>query len=251
MATNHLNEFISEVKRGVAKTNHFFVELTLPQSLMNTSEIRDNSKKIALFCDQAQIPGVSFATNAVRSFGESKEVPYEKLFEPIQLSFYVDDDFIVKKLFDNWMHLIQDTNTRTFRYPDQYIASSINILVINPSEKERYLVTLHNVYPKTVAPIQLDYASRDLMKLNVTLVYQYSTMSALIPASPDSDTPGLYESAMGKFAYGFEEIVEVPINFLNDFNSYQQKYTDFTSGVKSVFSLENIGEITGFGGIFT
>lgn len=251
MATNSLNQFISEVKRGVAKTNRFFVELTLPQDLMNMGEIRDNARKIALFCDQAQIPGVSFTTAPVRSFGESKEVPYEKLYEPIQLSFYVDNDFIVKKLFDSWMNLIQDGGTRTFRYPSSYLARSINIIVISNNEKERYLVTLHNVYPKAVAPIQLDYASRDLMKINVTLSYQYSTMTALSPAAPEEKVQGLFESAMGKFAYGFEEIFEVPVDFLTDFSGFQQQYNDFTSGVRSALSFENLGEITGFGGIFT
>lgn len=251
MAENQLNQFIAQVKRGVAKTNRFFVELTLPQDLMNMGEIRDNMRKIALFCDQAQIPGLSFGTNPVRSFGETKEVPYEKLYEPIQLSFYVDDDFIVKKLFDSWMNLIQDTKTRTFRYPEYYLSNSINILVINNSEKERYIVTLHNVYPKAIAPIQLDYAAREVMKLNVTLSYQYSTMAALVPASPEAGGSGLFESAMGRFAYGFEEITEVPVDYLKDFSGFQSQWTDFTTGVKSFTSSENVGEITGFGGIFT
>lgn len=250
MATNHLNQFIAEVKRGVARTNHFFIELTLPQDLMNVGEIRDNSRKIAMFCDQTQIPGISFSTNPVRSFGETKEVPYEKLFEPIQLSFYVDDDFTVKKLFDSWMDLIQDTTSRTFNYPEYYLSNSINIYVINYAEKERYKVTLHNVFPKAVAPIQLDYAAKEIMKLNVTLSYQYSTMTTLVAAAPEAGGSGLFESAMGKYAYGFEEVTEVPVDYLKNFSGFQSQYADFTSGVKSLTSYENIGEETGFGGIF-
>lgn len=250
MAENQLNQFIAEVKRGVAKTNRFLVDLTLPTPFEYMSDIKSQMRKVILFCDQAQIPGLSFSTNQVRSFGEVKEVPYEKLYEPVQLSFYVDDDFVVKKLFDEWMELVQTTTTRTFNYPNMYLSNSITIYVLNNSDKKRYSVKLYNVYPKAVAPIQLDYSSREIMKLNVTLTYQYSEVSASYPASVESKSPGLFESILGKFAYGFEEIAEVPVNYLKNFSGFQNDWTDFTMGVKSFTSYENIGEETGYGGIF-
>lgn len=250
LKANRLNEFISEVKIGVARTNQFIVEIFPPKALMALNDISANLHMILMFCDQAQLPGISLSTAPVRSFGESKEVPYEKLYEPIQLSFYVDDSMIVKKLFDEWMNLIQDTDTRTFNYPKTYIANTLNIIVIDKKEQYRYAVTLHNVYPKAIAPIQLDYAAREVMKLNVTFAYQYATMRRLAVTGPGEQTQSILETLMSNFSYGFEAVTEVPVDYFNDFSGFQNKITDFTSGAKSLLTFENIGEQTGYGGIF-
>lgn len=143
-----LNEFISEVKGGMAKSHHFAVQLTLPSAISNLEPIKSNMNKIILFCDQAQLPGVSYSTNPVRSYGEVKEVPYEKLFEQVNLSFYVDADLTVKKLFDEWIALVQDPVTRDFNYPSKYISDSINILIYDNQNQERYRVALNKVFPK-------------------------------------------------------------------------------------------------------
>lgn len=251
MATNKLNEFISEVKNGVARTNQFIVELTPPRELALKKDINDALRMIVMFCDQAQLPGLSLSTAQVRSYGEFKEVPYEKLYEPIQLSFYVDNNFKVKTLFDEWMNLIQDPNDRTFNYPKDYIAESLNIHVIDKLDRTRHTVTLHKVYPKAIAAIQLDYASRDVMKLNVTLAYQYFTVKSSAAIGVNEDVPSAIESLMAKYSYGFEGVTEIPVDYFSDFSGFQNTYADYTTGIKSVLSTENIGEITGFGGIFT
>ena len=246
-----LNEFIAEVKGGMAKTHFFTTQLTLPASLNNFEPIRSNIQKIILFCDQAQLPGISFGTNPVRSYGEFKEVPYEKLFEPVTLSFYVDVEMVVKKLFDEWMALVQNPNTRDFNYPSTYMTDAIDIIVSDSQEKDRYKVTLHKVYPKAVAPIQLDYASKDVMKMQVTFSYQYATMTQL--AASNNGTEDLINSLsaqMPSYNYGYAGLTQIPLNYFNDFTGFQSSYSDFTSGVKSLTTFENVGEATGFGGIF-
>jgi len=249
---NKLNEFISEVKSGMAKTQFFTTQLKLPAALNNFEPIRSNMNKIILFCEQAQLPGLSFGTAQVRSYGEFKEVPYEKLFEPVTLSFYVDAEMVVKKLFDEWIGLVQDPKTRDFNYPSVYLTDTIDIIVSDIQDKDRYKVTLNKAYPKSVAPIQLDYAGKDVMKMQVTFTYQYATMTQLASSNTGKeDSIGSLATQMPNYNYGYAGLTEIPINYFNDFTGFQSSYADLTSGVKSLTSFENIGEITGFGGIFT
>jgi hypothetical protein len=166
-----LTEFISEVKQaGLARTNRYSVDFTPPIALRNY----DNQLKqrVLMFCDQIQIPGVNLSTIQNRTFGEFREVPYEKIYGDIQMSFYVDNDMTVKKLFDDWLGLIQNKTTRTFEYYNNYTVN-MNVNIEDLSDKTRYSVTAYECYPKAIGPIQMDYASKDVMKLQVTMMYKY------------------------------------------------------------------------------
>lgn len=247
-----LTDFISSVKAGVAKPQYFATQLTLPSDL--DGAFRQHMPKIILFCDQAQIPGISFSTAQVRSYGEFKEVPYEKLFEQVTLSFYIDSDMIVRKLFDSWVGLIQNPTTREFNYPKYYISDKIDIIVNDAQSQDRYKVTLHRAYPKAISPIQLDYAAKDVMKMQVTLSYQYCTTETLAKYTVEGDNPlTALTTQMPNYAYGFESLTAIPVDYFNDFSRFQQEYqnADFSyGGVRNALSQENIGEITGFGNIF-
>lgn len=244
-----LNEFISHVRDGMAKTNHFKVVLTLPAALTNMSEI--NMQKIILFCDQAALPGVSFGTTPIRSYGESREVPYEKLYEPITLSFYVDANMTVKHLFDKWIQLVQSPVSRDFTYPQEYQTKSMEIFVENMEAEGVYSCKLYDCYPKAIAPIQLDYAGKDVMKLSVTLTYKYFETNLLSSFKPQgSALEGGVSIPMEDFNYGFDSFSVIPQTYFDEFNSFQSKIQDFDFSFGGVGDIENVGEFTGFGGIF-
>ena len=249
---NQLNDFIANVKNGIARTNHFSVELLLPQELTTITQISENIRTIQLFCDQTQLPGVSLGTAQVRSYGEFREVPYEKLYESVTMNFYVDKQLTVKYLFDSWMNLVQDTNLRTFSYPNTYMSNKINVIVEDAQGASRYIVTLHKCYPKAVAPIQLDYSSKDVMKLQVTFSYQYSTYDQKLRQGDDAAS-AIEPTArqLPNYNYGYPSETVIPDNYFTDFRGFQDEFNDFTlDGVKTTDSTENIGEFTGFGGIF-
>ena len=69
--------------------------------------------------------------------GEFREVPYEKLYEPINMTFYVDNDMQVKKLFDEWMSLISDPSTRTYNYYNNYNNRDVQTCRRRDSGKDR------------------------------------------------------------------------------------------------------------------
>lgn len=164
---SEINEFIAQVKRGgLSRSNRFHVMFQPP--FLNPSVVG----LVALLCDQVQIPGTNFSTSQNRVFGEYRETAYERLYEPISMSFYVDRAMAVKELFDEWMDNIQDPNTRLFNYYANYI-TDITVFVEDLENGVRYKVTMFEAYPKSIGAIQLDTTSKDIMKMNVNFVYKY------------------------------------------------------------------------------
>lgn len=216
-----LNEFISQVKTvGLSRTNRFSVMMNPPPAIQYsnvpnayTQQFGD-LRKILLFCDQVQLPGLNYSTIQNRTFGEFREVPYEKLFGDLNLQFYVDTDLYVKSFFDAWMASIQDPIKRTFSYYNSYI-TDMTINVEDLEDEKRYAVTLYECYPKTIAPIQMDYANKDVMKLQVTMQYKY-----WIPESLNVRGTGTNPFVDGRRNFNVPEL------FLNAFGSFQQEFSN-------------------------
>lgn len=247
---NKLEEFISHIKTGLAKPTHFEVLIARPPSLL-IEPLNSNIRKIFLFCEQAQLPGVSFETNQVRSYGESKDVPYAKLYEHINLSFYVDSGFLVKDFFDSWMKVIQDPITRDFKYATTYLAPTIEITVQDAQDTDRYRCTLYNAFPKSISAVQLDYAGKDVMKLQVAISYQYAENTVLgnYAQTADSNIASI-TPALPSYDYGYNSFSEIPQNYFNNFVGFQDQFDFTTGGVQSPISIEGANQLIGFGSAF-
>jgi hypothetical protein len=203
-----LNEFISSIKsEGLMRNNRYEVMLSPPAvtGFNNYNELR----KILLYCDNVTIPGLSISTIPARTYGEYREMPYEKIYAPITLNFYVDNSMQVKKLFDSWITNIQDPNTRNMNYYSTY-TTDIDIYVLDVKERARYAVKLFHAYPKDMSAITMDYSNRDVMKLQVTMNYKYWKSSEIIQTD------------------NVEDYIPVPNEYLNNFAGYQSSFYEGT-----------------------
>lgn len=162
-----LNDFISLIKtKGLARINRYDVMITFPNPGADIKQIA------TLFCDSVNLPGSNIATSPMRTYGEIREMPYEKMYDSITFSFYVDSDLQIKKAFEDWQDLIVDPDSRTLGYYEDYI-TDIDIFVRNVDDSVPYKVTLFECYPKTLNSIQLDTAGREVMKMTVVMQYKY------------------------------------------------------------------------------
>ena len=167
---------ISSIKKeGLARNNRYRIELNKPASLANNDTFF-NMEKIQMYCEQVNIPGLNVNTFGTRSYGETREAPYEFNYDPINLTFYSDTGMNIKYFFDSWIKSIQRGNSRTYNYYNDYTCP-MKIIVQNIDDEEIYKVTLHEVFPKITMPILLDYGSKDVMKVSVTLEYKYWDVS--------------------------------------------------------------------------
>lgn len=171
-----LNEFTALIKStGLMRNARYSIEMPSPNTIQyGTRWANVDIKNIMLLCDQIQVPGLNYTTTANLTYGETREVPYTRMYDNINMSLYVDNNMMTKNYFDDWLFSIQNPVTRTFSYYRDYITeATINVEDLN--DMTSYSVTLHECYPKSVTAIQLDYASKEVMKLNITLAYKYWT----------------------------------------------------------------------------
>lgn len=203
MASNRQKDFIAEIKtKGIARTNRFTVDLTPPQALA------ENVKRMLLFCEKATLPGINFTTTTNRSYGETREVVYDRTFEPVTLTFHVDRKMTVKNIFDDWATYIINPVNRQIGWYNSY-TTNMTIRVQDLEDKTTYYVYLAEVYPKTIVPISMDAGNNnDTMRLDVSFQYKYWLAT---PIQVD-DYTGLEKSAGGLNKY------------LSDFTGFQEKY---------------------------
>jgi hypothetical protein len=217
--TNGISDFISRVKaNGLARSNRFGVVVSLPPMLTNASI----TEEMYLFCESAQLPGMNMSTTQARTFGEYREMPYEKLFDPVSLTFLNDSGLAIKSFWETWCGNIQDPVTREFRYYNEYTAN-IDIYVYDVANNAKYQVTLYEAYPKTIASADLNQGSREVLKTTVTIQYRYfrSTLiegTDLAAQLTESGNQEFFTSSFSDFQNQFTEaktLFENPIQTIN------------------------------------
>jgi hypothetical protein len=225
-----IENFIAQVKQeGMARTNRYAIYFGIPASVDNFIQ---DLRTVTLFCDQVQLPGLNYSTVQNRTFGEFRETPYEKLYDAVNISFYVDTSMRVKLLFDKWINSIQDVNTRTFTYYNNYI-TDMDIEVLDLQDNVRYVLTLYECYPKNIGSIQLDNSSKDIMKMQVTMQYKYWKANVVEQISDGTDVR-----------------TEVDPTYINDFDKFQNLNQQYgNNGGTSLNPNNNIqgGVVTPFG----
>ena len=63
----------------------------------------------------------------------------------------------------------------------------LNIQVQDLYNRTRYTLNMYEAYPKSINSIQLDYASKDIMKLSVSMQYKYWTSSVIDVVETDKE----------------------------------------------------------------
>lgn len=243
-----LNDFISNIKKNsLARTNRFVVDISPSKKYAGHNE---NAQLVQLFCEQAVLPGVSFASQPVKTYGESREVVYDRNYESVSLTFLVDRKMLVKDYFDKWTYEIINPNTRLVGYYDSYVRD-ITITMQDTKDKHVYLMVLREAYPKTVSAVQLDNNSKEIMKLQVTFNYKFHTQT-LVPNSEESvksqfgfDLPDPYKlsTAAGQFIRDkVKSALDIPSEYFSNFTQYQK-----TANSSAIPSLERQGQQTGTG----
>lgn len=166
-------------------------------------------EKISLLCSDASLPGATFNTVEVKGNRQGVVERYAnyKIFPNIDLSFMVDGDHSVIKLFNTWMNFISPIQGNEespnsffrFRYPEDYVldfyivkfeknenalklkafkkppfeeGTTINSDNINNfAQSKKTVYKFKRAYPVNMASIPLSYDQSSLIKSSVTFQY--------------------------------------------------------------------------------
>ena len=157
---------------GFARTNFFAVTFNGPASISPDPVI------INALCETAQLPGRAITTFEHGMTRHAIKRPYGYINDDVTLTFYVTNDFYIKKIWEAWLNSVVNDIDDKVGYRDDY-AQDVIISVLNLNHNEIHQVTLTKAYPININAIELNNGSEnEIMRLTVTLTYEdYTTKS--------------------------------------------------------------------------
>lgn len=240
-----IREFIGTVaNEGLMRNNRFSVLLSVPPAVSLGVDVR----KVLLYCDSVTLPGLSFATAEAKTYGEVREMPYQRVFENIPMTFYVDNSMHVKLMFDTWLAAVINPGTREVNYYRDYV-TDMSISVYDVNDKSRYEVTCYQCYPKSVSAVQMDYANKDVMKITVNMVSKYWESYAAQGGTGTKATgvSTLFGQTLnGALGSLLGDVTKIPTTYFTNFNSFQTGVQSFENSRAPLFTSSPFS--TGFGG---
>ena len=172
------------------------------------NDTTSTSQKYDFLCSQASLPGASFDVSEEMGSrqGMIERFASRKVYNQFDLTFYIDDDYNVLRMFEEWMNYInpvynesngrydgaegsqlnayQERNTYSrFRYPDDYrrmvsITKFEKDFLQNPNDKNNTfknmpLLTYRfiDTFPVNINAVPVSYESSSV--LQVTVVFSY------------------------------------------------------------------------------
>ena len=168
MAGN-INDFKSSFQKDLSRPHKFDVNIPIPLTLIPYIK---SAKSRAYRCENAQLPGRTFATAEQKTYGPIEKYPYLNTYSDIDMTFIVDDDMTQKIFFDAWLNYINPLYNNNMRYKGDY-STVITVNQYDVTNQISYSVNLYDAYPISINQMDLDWSADGYHKLNVTFAYTY------------------------------------------------------------------------------
>lgn len=185
MANFSLDRFRSEVLdgAGLARNNRFEVLITPPRGLADKFS---EAELASLYVEQASIPLLNIFAKPFKIFGPSYQRPISSEYggEGLPMTFHVDQNFAIRRFFEDWMHVIVDPIRFTVGYQENYI-TDIYIRQLDEQDNITNEIKLIEAFPRNLNLMDLNHsASNQTHRLNVLFAYRYWVNTGRATTSP-------------------------------------------------------------------
>jgi hypothetical protein len=172
MAKSYFNidNFQADVfKYAHAHANRFEMFMSLPSGLYDSA----SAKAAALRCDTITMPGKNLRTVTNENiYGPTHEIAQGLIFaETISATFTLSADHFEKRVFDNWINYIYNPDTFGMGFYKDYVGT-MNIYQLDKDNNITYGITLFDVFPKTINPIEYSNSNGEIIKLGVDFAFR-------------------------------------------------------------------------------
>ena len=178
---------------NVAQTSQYRLTLTVPSAVR--SRVSDLSgidlDNVSLSCSEANLPGSSLATHDVTNDyqGVTEKMAYRRIYDDVLgLTFYVDRNYNVIKLFERWIdHIsgITDTNFYKSPYANQrvtYPTTYKRDIFVTKFEKDQFSdqstlpkdrleYTFVQAFPRDITAMPVSYEESSVLKCSVSFSF--------------------------------------------------------------------------------
>ena len=188
-----INDFKSSFAGDLARPNRFDVNIPIPLTLIPYIK---SARALTYRCENAQLPGRTFATTEQKTYGPVEKHPYLTTYNDIDLTFIVDDDMQSKLFFDAWMNYINPMYNYNMRYKENY-ATTITVNQYDVKNKLSYSINLYDAFPVSVNQLDLDWSADGYHKLSVSFAYTYWRNNSLQELGMELVDAGLNSVVVG------------------------------------------------------
>ena len=199
-------------RNGVAKLSHFMLTLSAPSTSMSDKSFsnligtqfnkerqnfvgwdQEGFNNLAFRCERVTLPGRIIITSPYKegNYGLSREYPTNAVYQPVDATFLMSEDYSEKIFFELWQDLIVgghrllgdannlENSVKELNYISNYTCSmtihAFSEVGGDEGLKEVYSCVLQEAYPRTIQDLQMDWSANDLVRLNVVFDYKYFT----------------------------------------------------------------------------
>jgi len=186
---------ISEIKPlfgNLAQTSQYQVMFGgLSPNLMNYLALRGVDRAFimesaGLLCSSASLPGSSFATASITGnyTGVTEEFAHTRMFNQIDLTFYVDKEYKLLKFIEHWMEYISSGSNigkasagyfYRMKYPNDsvsgYKCDGTKILKFNRDYKEEIEYNFFGLFPKSLSSPTVSYDESQTLTASASFMY--------------------------------------------------------------------------------
>ena len=163
----------AEARGGFLRPSKFAVQVQGPAG------ISTDTLDVDLYCSQAAFPARKFSTGAKKIYGSEQSIPYTVTFdETVDLTFYCTEGMQQRNYFEEWQNKIQNPMDSNMGYHKDYVGT-VFIGVFHedfsgtpiPSQS-KYIIELEEAWPNTLAGIDLNSGTNELMTFQVNMSYK-------------------------------------------------------------------------------
>lgn len=135
-----------------------------------------NNNRSTYLVRTANIPGVSLEEIQLNWQGFDFFVAGKHTFEPLAITFNTDYNALIRLNLEKWVSKIHNPVTNEYALLNEYMLDQrLQLLGYDGEPVIEYV--LHDAWPQSIAAGSLDYASNEITQWDLTLRYQYYTVS--------------------------------------------------------------------------
>jgi len=231
-------------KRGLAKPTMFRVEFTnVPGFVTNTQGTSEIIKDLHMFAESAEFPGIQILTQELRYYDMPAKFAYGKIHDELNITFRLDRDFQIKKLFDVWVNCIYNRQTGDVYYK-QWYAGGLQIYQVMENGESSYAIELEELFPTQIGQVSLGWdQSGSYSRLPVTFSFRRMRTIAnkRIFRKPSFSSTSISSNDM----LGNERVIG------QSFNQAKSQLQSVLSEDRSAFRQIEVMNQTGLGDLFS
>jgi hypothetical protein len=113
------DEFKAQITTGLANPSTWKLSFEFPEMALTGTEVADQlqgvDRELSFLCNQAVVPGRHFATNEININGPIRKMPYQSIYDDLQVSIYCRTEMKERHLFEAWQKMIHSNES----HPDR------------------------------------------------------------------------------------------------------------------------------------